>query len=160
TQFFNIPIESIMGLFFVLLALTMVGPGQELGRALTRLPNRVQAYIINILGSLVGIVLFAGFSWLELPPIAWFLPVAGILAHLLFRSTSAAPVEARRPALALLALVLIVTSLPSTGLGSGAATHWSPYYRVDYFGGDQSIVVNLVGHQSMISRQNSELAYS
>src|SRR5437016_3711684 len=57
TKFFEIPMEAIMGVFFLLLALMMVGPGQELGRALGRLPNRVQAYTVNILGSLVGIVL-------------------------------------------------------------------------------------------------------
>ena len=29
-----IPIEAVVGLFFVLIALVFVGPGQELGRAL------------------------------------------------------------------------------------------------------------------------------
>jgi hypothetical protein len=61
THFF-IPIELVLGFFFFMVALAMVGPGQELGRALDRLPNRVEAYTWNILGSLAGIVLFAGFS--------------------------------------------------------------------------------------------------
>ncbi len=156
-RFFDIPIEAVMGVFFVLLALVMVGPGQELGRALMRLPNRVQAYTINILGSLVGIVLFAGFSWLQLPPFAWFLPVVGIIAYLLFRSTG---VESRRPALAVLALVLVVTSLPSAGVRSTQQTFWSPYYRIDYQGEDRAIKVNLVGHQAMVSRTNPDLSFT
>src|SRR5262245_21870103 len=52
---FAIPVEVLVGLFFVLIALVMVGPGQELGRALNRVPNRLLAYTVNILGSLVGI---------------------------------------------------------------------------------------------------------
>lgn len=72
----RIPIEAVAGFFFLIITLTLVGPGQELGRALTRVPNRVQAYTINIAGSIVGIVLFAGCSYMQLPPLAWFLPVA------------------------------------------------------------------------------------
>src|SRR5690242_5481356 len=63
---FSIPIEVLCGFFFVVIALAFIGPGQELGRALQRWPNRIQAYTLNIVGSLVGIVLFAACSWLEL----------------------------------------------------------------------------------------------
>src|SRR5688572_3393056 len=50
---FVVPIEVVLGFFFVIIALVMVGPGQELGRALNRTPDRVRAYTVNILGSLV-----------------------------------------------------------------------------------------------------------
>ena len=69
---FVIPIESICGYFFLLIALVMMGPGQELGRALARVPNRLWAYSIDILGSLAGIAAFAACSFLELPPVWWF----------------------------------------------------------------------------------------
>ncbi len=43
----------------------MVGPGQQLGRALAKLPNRLEAYTVDILGSIAGIVLFAACSFLR-----------------------------------------------------------------------------------------------
>src|SRR5579872_1240751 len=52
---FTIPIEVVGGLFFVLIASLMVGPGQEMGRAFNRVSNRTRAYSANLLGSLVGI---------------------------------------------------------------------------------------------------------
>ena len=60
---FVIPIELICGYFFLLIALVMMGPGQELGRALARVPNRLWAYSIDILGSLAGIAAFAACSF-------------------------------------------------------------------------------------------------
>ena len=59
-------------LFFVLIAAVMVGPGQEMGRAFNRVPNRTAAYSANLLGSLVGIGMFAACSYLRLPPVVWF----------------------------------------------------------------------------------------
>src|SRR5262249_26470266 len=49
---FVIPIEVLAGFFFLLIALSFVGLGQELGRALNRQGDRVLAYTLNILGSL------------------------------------------------------------------------------------------------------------
>ena len=49
---FTIPIEVVGALFFMLIAAVMVGPGQEMGRAFNRVPNRTTAYSANLLGSL------------------------------------------------------------------------------------------------------------
>ncbi len=57
---FVIPIEVICGLFFLAIALAMIGPGQQLGRALGRVPNRLGSYTLNILGSIAGIVAVRG----------------------------------------------------------------------------------------------------
>ena len=38
---YAIPVEVLCGFFFIVIALAFVGPGQELGRALKRWPNRV-----------------------------------------------------------------------------------------------------------------------
>ena len=67
-----VPMELVGGLFFGLIAAIMVGPGQEMGRAFNRVPNRTAAYSANLLGSLVGIGMFAGCSFLRLPPVVWF----------------------------------------------------------------------------------------
>src|SRR2546421_3941661 len=68
---YTISVEVLCGFFFLCVALAFVGLGQELGRALNRLPNRIHAYTLNICGSIVGILLFAACSWLELSPFWW-----------------------------------------------------------------------------------------
>ena len=55
-------------LFFVLIAGVMVGPGQEMGRAFNRVADRTAAYSANLLGSLVGIGMFALCSYLNIAP--------------------------------------------------------------------------------------------
>ena len=55
---YAIPVEVLCGFFFIVIALAFVGPGQKLGRALQRWPNRVHAYTLNIVRSIVGILLF------------------------------------------------------------------------------------------------------
>ena len=74
---FVVPIEAVSGALFLLVALTLVGPGQQLGRSLSRVTNRIEAYTVNIVGSLVGILLFTACSWWELGPVWWF---GGVLA--------------------------------------------------------------------------------
>ena len=120
----QIPVELVAGFFFLMIALVMVGPGQELGRALKRLPNRVEAYTLNILGSIAGIIVFAGFSWLELTPVWWFAVVALGLAYFVYFQAEPASV---RPSWTV--LVVLVLILPLAGLTSRpdyAQDHWSP----------------------------------
>ncbi len=150
---FVIPIEALGGFFFLLLALVMVGPGQELGRCLTRVPGRVQAYSLNILGSVVGIVLFAACSWWELPPLWWFLPVGALVAYFLWQHCT------RRRLLVRCALLVVIAILANARSGQQrvegrtvAEIFWSPYYRVDYGPAAREIIVNQLGHQSMASR--------
>src|SRR5262245_11258808 len=69
---FVIPIEAVSGLLFVLIALAMAGPGQQLGRSLAQVPSRIEAYTINIVGSLFGILAFTACSIWQLGPVWWF----------------------------------------------------------------------------------------
>src|SRR5262249_3678740 len=127
-----------------------------------RLPNRVQAYTINILGSILGIVLFTLASTFEFSPFWWYLPAAIGIAYLSaprpFLWRSANPWFA---SLGVLLVALFLASLSSgthtrpqdsllrsvresvQNLASGGNptfppdakllhTYWSPYYRVDY----------------------------
>ena len=159
---FAIPVELICGFFFIVIALTFVGPGQELGRALKRWPNRIQAYTLNILGSITGIMLFGACSWLELPPVAWFLLVALAIAYFFFVSphrlfssdTSGWGVAARLLLAATVALSAMTQARP------GAREMWSPYYRIDFTQNDLSLSVNLIHHQQMVSRNEKFPAYA
>ena len=144
---FVVPIELIAGLFFVLVALLFLGPGQALGRALNRYPHRVRAYTLNIAGSLAGIAAFSAASFAQAPPVVWFLVVfAGIAvllaaAHRLTRARAAA-------LLAVLALVAVpVSGLPSPG--GRTETRWSPYYAVVYSPLSRRVTANTVGHQEI-----------
>jgi spermidine synthase len=154
---FMIPIEALGGFFFLLIALAMVGPGQQLGRALTRVPNRLHAYTINILGSLTGILLFSFVSWLELPPGWWFSFIALGLAYFLFEL----PVSVRQAAnWGLLAAIVALASATSwLSENNDRQEFWSPYYRVDYFPENREIRVNLIGHQQMTSCAAPYLGY-
>jgi SAM-dependent methyltransferase len=158
-----VPIEVLAGTFFLLLALAFVGPGQMLGRAFNRMPSRLWAYTLNILGSLTGIVLFGLSSWLWLSPFWWLLVIALLLGYFLaprhyFRWLALAAAPAAAVWLAGL------TSGPFVPHGELVAQHiWSPYYRIDYYHErpwPRFIDVNLIGHQEMRSREETYPAYA
>jgi SAM-dependent methyltransferase len=157
---FAVPIEVLAAFFFVIIALVFIGPGQELGRALNRVPHRVHAYSLNILGSVAGIVLFAACSWFQLPPFWWFLPCAIGLAYFLRESRISVSLVGR--------CVLLVVVAVSAGLRSGTHTLgdetreylWSPYYRIDYDPPRRNIATNLLSHQGMVSTREPSPAYA
>jgi Spermine/spermidine synthase domain len=165
---YPIPVEVLCGFFFICIALALIGPGQELGRALNRRPNRVQAYTINISGSIAGIVLFAACSWLQLSPLWWFGLVALGLAYFYFVS----PRSRFRSRLSILAPVMGLLLLLVVGVASYTLIHndfqgqrearqiWSPYYRIDFKPYDLSLSVNLIFHQAMVSRNDKYPAYA
>jgi SAM-dependent methyltransferase len=153
---FVIPIEAICGYFFLIIALALMGPGQELGRALARIPNRLEAYSIDIFGSIIGIVVFAACSFLELPPTWWFAVVMAGLVWFL------APEDRRRGFALMLgpALVLLLSVAPQGTRAEGPRQQWSPYYRIDYHPSQRLINVNLIGHQQMQPRDAAFPAYA
>ncbi len=166
---FTIPIELVGAIFFVLIASVMVGPGQEMGRAFNRVENRTTAYSANLLGSLVGIAMFAGSSYLRLPPVVWFGLSAVVVAYLLARddlsdsteqvSTAGATSRVGLP-LACLAVVVTITSFTS-GFFTGRfdrSTAWSPYYRIDYNPASRFINTNLISQQLMEPRDSPTVA--
>ncbi len=164
---YAIPVEVLCGFFFLIIALVFIGPGQELGRALTRWPNRVQAYTLNISGSIAGIVLFAACSWLELSSFWWFLLIAAALGYFHFISPRS---RLPRRLLAWVSRVLLLVLV--VGLAAFVPTHndypgqrdsqqfWSPYYRIDFKKPDLSLSVNLIYHQQMVSRNQNFPAYA
>jgi len=85
----------------------------------------LEAYRLDILGSLLGIAAFSGLAFLELPPVAWGAFAAVLLAVLLGRS-------ARWWQLAALVVVVALLGVESTA----KYDHWSPYYKITahYYG--------------------------
>jgi len=151
---FLIPIEVINGFFFALLALVFIGPGQELGRALSRVKGRVEAYTFDILGSLSGIALFAAASWMELSPVWWFAVTAIGLGYFL----KVHHPDLFRTRIVHLVVVVALAAITSSvaGLSDLVGTYWSPYYRIDYEPIERHIRTNLIGHQTMVGRADPD----
>jgi len=158
-----IPMEAVVGLFFVLIALVFVGPGQELGRALDAVPSRIMAYMINLGASLVGIAAFALSSLACLPPLVWF--AVGLAPLVPWRRPKGAldwlNTAAGGVILALLALTSFGTAermLPR--IGDDYELYWSPYYKIHYR--KDGIHTNDLGHQiiSATSDDDYGLMYS
>jgi len=154
---FTIPIDLIVSVFFVLIALMFVGLGQVLGRAFDAYPDRVMAYTLNIGGSLIGIVLFSLLSIVEAPPLAWFLVIAAGVAFLLSRTGAFST-----PKGVALAALLILVAFPDAWERYRAQleTIWSPYYAVQYEPRLYNINVDNVGHQQMVPFASGGGAYS
>ncbi len=165
---YAIPVEVLCGFFFIVIALAFLGPGQELGRALKQWPNRVQAYTLNIVGSIVGIALFAVCSWLELRAFWWFIIAAVGLGYFYFMSPDHRFPKRLRGwdllmALLLLLVVWLAAFTPIHDRYPGqheAQQFWSPYYRIDFKQADLSLSVNLIYHQQMVSRNENFPAYA
>ena len=78
----------LLSVLFLLTALSFVPIGQLCGRLMERRKN-LRAYGLNLLGSLVGVLLMLGASFLWAPPLVWFaLCFLGILLFYLRRPSS------------------------------------------------------------------------
>ena len=131
---FVIPVEVVAGVFYVLIALIFLGPGQVLGRRFDAVPNRITAYMLNLLGSLAGIAAFSAVSYLRLPPMVWF--GVGIGLCLIFTS------RYRPLQVAVAGLILGLLAFMAFQVDSWAETTWSPYYKVQYTKSNNYIYVN------------------
>ncbi len=109
----------VLPLIFLGSAIVLAGPGELVGRCFTALP-RLDAYRLDLIGSLSGIVAFAALSLLHAPPVAWGVVVAGGVLALIgtWRRTLVVGVP--------LAVVIVALAMESVTPG----VSWSPYYKV------------------------------
>lgn len=169
----QIPIEAIAGLFFALIAITFIGPGQEMGRAFTRVTDRVKAYTLNIFGSVLGIVGFAVCSFYQTSPVVWFALITPGVLYFVFRpsdphdATWGETAKGNAPrglaVIAMLGVVVMTTYTTDAFInrhGYAGVHYWSPYYRVDFIPEQQEITTNLISHQQMRSTQDKYPAYA
>ena len=120
------------------------------------MPNRLEAYTIDIVGSIVGIVVFAACSFLELPPIWWF---ASWWPGFVYFLLPAALGGAVLTLVAAPALVLLLSSRPRGAAGTAAAVVAVLPHRL--ISRDQRLInVNLIGHQQMQPREAPFPAYA
>ena len=147
-----VPVEStlLLPLLFTSVAALFVTVAHRMGRDLAGRPP-LRAYVINLLGSLAGVAVFAIVSWLELPPSIWFgVAAAAALPFLLQDRRWVAAVN-----IALLAGALGIVHHMEIG------SLWSPYYRITIFQdkADTVVEVNHIFHQSMAPVAQKEYFY-
>lgn len=128
---------------FLLVAATLAGPAEVVGRCFGELPG-LMAYRYDLLGSLIGIGLFTLFSFVWAPSVVWGVTAGAALIVL--------AVGARARLTAIVCALVITVMLLGETLTAGVS--WSPYYKVtthpSRFGpGALSIWVNGVPHQTM-----------
>ncbi|MBD0293075.1 MAG: spermidine synthase [Jiangellaceae bacterium] len=128
---------------FVAVAAVMAGPGEIVGRCFRELPG-LDAYRLDLIGSLAGVGGFTLLSFLGAPPLAWGVVVAVCYVVLLAR---------RLPLLSWSALVVMLAFLGMESVAPGVS--WSPYYevrttdRMDPAGRTVSISANGIPHQDI-----------
>jgi hypothetical protein len=147
-----VAVEStlLLPVLFVIVAALFTTVAQRMGRELAaRRP--LEAYGLNLAGSLAGVAAFAIMSWLQQPPSMWFALAA--IAALPF------VVEGRRWIAAANIALLAITILVVYQMGAGSL--WSPYYRITVFddGADTVVEVNNIFHQSMAPVDRKEYFY-
>jgi SAM-dependent methyltransferase len=152
----GLPIWVMLPVIFVATAVIMAMIADGVARTFARF-QPLEAYRLDIVGSLLGIAAFSLLSFVGAPPIAWGLVVAACFVVLsLGRAT---PVQWLQVGVALLAIVVMLLNESTS-----PNTYWSPYYKV-WFGknGDVTYVfVNGISHQSIKSiadRRRTEPLY-
>ena len=141
----GLPLWQTLPVVFVTTAAIMALIAEETARAFARF-EPLEAYRLDIIGSILGIALFSLLSFLELPPLAWGGVVAVLFLVLLPRRLVAVP--------AVVALVALVVSLgieSRPAWDNPVATSWSPYYKIEvahtppYY----NVSVNGIPHQTI-----------
>ena len=137
------PIWVSLPIVFVAVAATMAMIAEGVARAFVQF-EPLEAYRLDILGSILGIAAFALLAFAGAPPVLWALVIVLVFAHLYGRTITV---------LQVIALAGVVVALQGDALSSDA--RWSPYYEVrvkeDPLG--RTIFVNGIGHQTMSSIQ-------
>jgi len=137
------PVWLALPVIFLLVAATLAGPAEVVGRCFGALPP-LTAYRYDLLGSLIGIASFTLLSFLGAPSVVWGALTTLVLVLLNRRRTARL--------LAVGCTIVVVGMLLSESLTTGVS--WSPYYKVVTHPskagpGALSIWVNGVPHQTM-----------
>jgi SAM-dependent methyltransferase len=140
----GLPAWALLPIVFCGTATTLATVAHGVAVRFARFPA-LEAYRLDIIGSILGIALFSVLAFAGLGPIAWGVVIAVVTWWLL-----------RRPALlqlAALAALLFILALGTFQEG----TIWSPYYRIFVTQGDGvvSIDANGVPHQSAAATEGT-----
>jgi len=138
-QTHGLPVWLMLPFVFIATALTMTTVAHGVATRFARFPA-LEAYRLDILGSIAGIVTFSGLALAGLNPIAWGVVIAALFI-VLFRP----PNLMQWVAVASVVAVLVIGAL-------SADTIWSPYYRLQIGHRDDTTFIdaNGVPHQTAV----------
>jgi hypothetical protein len=140
----GLPPFVTLTLLFLGVATVMALVGEGVARTFRRFPP-LEAYRLDILGSLAGIGTFSILAFLQAPPVVWGAVVTAAFLVLIGVRRALWPA----PALALMLILL--------GLESAVSTDsWSPYYKIRLIphpSGAITLLVNGIPHQTIDSAQ-------
>ncbi len=136
---------------FLAVAAVMATIGEGVARTFVRF-RPLDAYRLDIAGSVTGIAAFSLLSFLDAKPVIWALIVALVMLLLYGR---------RAGLIQVVAVVAVVLLLWSESLSSSDI--WSPYYRISVHStgvGRYEIDVNGIPHQNIIPARELQKVYS
>jgi len=144
------PTWVTLPIVFLAVAAVMAMIGEGVARTFVRF-RPLDAYRLDIAGSIAGIAAFSVLSFLDAKPAVWALIVALVMLLLYGR---------RAGLLQVAAAVAVVLLLWSESLSSSDI--WSPYYRISVMkaGDGYSINVNGIPHQNIIPARKLQTVYS
>jgi hypothetical protein len=140
----GLPVWVLLPLVFCGTAATLATVAHGVAVRFARFPP-LEAYRLDIIGSILGIVVFSVFAFAGIGPIGWGLVIL-VVTWWIVR------------ALTLLQVVALATLLVTLGIGTFRYdTTWSPYYRIRIaqIGGAVAIDANGVPHQAAIPTEGS-----
>lgn len=114
---------ALAGCIFMLLALLFVPLGQIVGRQMDRAPKSLRGYSWNLLGSLIGIIVFLIVSRWMLPPWTWLGAV--LLGFAVLQAS-------RRDAILVGSLVAPLGLLLHDSVQPNQKILWTPYQQIQY----------------------------
>jgi spermidine synthase len=151
-----------LSVIFIAVAVIMAGPGEIVGSCFHHLP-RLEAYRLDLIGSLMGIAAFTLLSFAGAPSVVWGTIVATLYAVLLRRPGRGIAI------LAAAGLVMLLAGETFVAPGrTGESVSWSPYYKVTTYvigeGETRSLMVRVNGipHQRVTTaaaREKQEPQY-
>jgi SAM-dependent methyltransferase len=136
----GLPSFVTLPLLFLGVAVVMALVGEGVARTFRRF-SPLEAYRLDILGSLAGIITFSTLAFLEAPPFVWGAVVAATLFLLIDRRRALWQAPALAAILALLGLESVVPT-----------DSWSPYYKIrlnPHPSGAVTLLVNGIPHQTI-----------
>jgi Spermine/spermidine synthase domain len=133
----GLPIWVMLPFVFLAVAAIMTMIAYGVAQRFRKFPA-LEAYRLDIIGSLSGIVAFSLLAYFRVPPVGWMTVIAVLIVSLTWRPSALT---------AIAAIAIIGVALLGTGAGE---TFWSQYYRVQFFAQDKAISVNGIPHQAMV----------
>jgi hypothetical protein len=136
---------------FLAVAAVMATIGEGVARTFVRF-RPLDAYRLDIAGSIAGIAAFSLLSFLDAKPVVWAVIVALVMLLLYGKRVGLLQVTA----VVVLVMLLWSESLSSTDI-------WSPYYRISYTKASvdtYAVSVNGIPHQNIIPARRLQKVYS